>query len=50
MSREAMFTELTLEMSKTDGQTTSEKMQVVESMSMLPSSADSSPVTSAGNS
>lgn len=37
-------------MSKTDGQTTSEKMQADGSMCMLPPLADSSPVTPAGNS
>lgn len=50
MSWEAMFTEVTLEMSKTDGKTTSEKMQVDESMSTLPPPADDSPVTPAGSS
>lgn len=50
MSQEAMFKEVTFEMSKTDGQATSEKMQADGSMCMLPPLADSSPVTPAGNS
>jgi len=44
-----MSTEVTLEMSKTDGKTSSEKTQVDKSMSTLPSPADSSPVTPANN-